>query len=154
MKTLTYIDIFDHVFDHFRTELDGLQNPETGVAFQFIKQSARPNALQDFVLIRKTTERVMYAPERKFVENYQIVVQATGHDENARSIAVEILTVVGEQFGEIILQTPDGKSGAPVTVAKISPINGPIQIGNIDDGLYQYSVNYQITHGARKNGSY
>lgn len=74
---------------------------------------------------------------------FQMICQDTD-PRKAYVLAMKVLSCLQERY-DFDLPTPDGKSDPAVRVVQMNPETDIIPIGDVGNGKFQYSVNYNLT---------
>jgi len=109
-------------------------------------QSLPSDAGDYFIFMRQTFDEFTVRPDRFHNVSIQFVVQAL-HDTDALKLILHLLENIPEQY-EIEWSPPPERPGSDLIVSQIKPTGGPIPMGDVGAGRFQYSVNYTLIHGA------
>lgn len=150
MPDRLYVDTLPIITDYFRSVLTILQ--EWG-NLKIYEQFANENSKREWVVVKTRSGK---PSSLQFVthetESFNIQIQMFG-EILCRQKAFLIYNTVREKCNfEIEVDTspsrfPATRPGIPpdkIQVVRLSPIAAPYSLGNIGQGLFQYSINYEL----------
>lgn len=132
-------DVIDYIFSHFKSNLPAH-------AKKFVRQSIKPESPGTFVLLSILDGRYARHTTQQSNLSLQVLVQHET-DEEARELANEMYDFFAEAY-DLILAPPVGKSGLKsLTISAAIPQAIPQPLGDVGNGRYRYSTNYQLVVG-------